>query len=157
MGTRARGRRVCDTLHIRGERQTAYYDRRGRRKGSREARRCLRDICTVILLLVCAALLAAEEKPATQQPIPLSHKTHTAAGVKCLDCHLMRKPGFAAGITCRAGLYGMPHERENGQRCDSEAGGLCEHEKAGPLGAPLSDSRLRIVLACASQRSRHRL
>jgi hypothetical protein len=33
-----------------------------------------------------------------QQPIPFSHKTHAAAGIKCMDCHPMRKPGFAAGL-----------------------------------------------------------
>jgi hypothetical protein len=52
----------------------------------------------VNLLLLVAALLAAEDKPVPPQPIPFSHKTHTAAGLKCLDCHPIRKPGFAAGI-----------------------------------------------------------
>jgi hypothetical protein len=40
----------------------------------------------------------AQEKPLAPQPIPFSHKTHVAAGVKCLDCHPIRKPGFAAGL-----------------------------------------------------------
>ena len=50
------------------------------------------------MLWFCAALLGAEDAPPAPQPIPFSHKTHTAAGVKCLDCHALRKPGFAAGI-----------------------------------------------------------
>jgi cytochrome c7-like protein len=51
----------------------------------------------LLLLWFWAALLGAEDAPPLQ-PIPFSHKTHTAAGVKCLDCHALRKPGFAAGI-----------------------------------------------------------
>jgi len=54
------------------------------------------------VLAILAQSPAAEEKPlektAPEQPIPFSHKTHVAAGVKCLDCHPIRKPGFAAGI-----------------------------------------------------------
>lgn len=40
----------------------------------------------------------APDKPLAPQPLPFSHKTHVAAGVKCLDCHPIRKPGFAAGL-----------------------------------------------------------
>jgi hypothetical protein len=54
------------------------------------------------LSLVLAQAPAEPEKPADKplapQPIPFSHKTHVAAGVKCLDCHPMRKPGFAMGL-----------------------------------------------------------
>jgi hypothetical protein len=50
--------------------------------------------------LFAAALFGADDKaaPAPQQPIPFSHKTHVALGVKCLDCHPIRQPGFAAGL-----------------------------------------------------------
>jgi hypothetical protein len=34
----------------------------------------------------------------SQQPIAFNHKTHAAAGIKCLDCHAIRLPGDAAGI-----------------------------------------------------------
>ena len=45
------------------------------------------------MLLLCASLRAGEE-----QPIPFSHKTHTKSGIKCQDCHTLKKPGFAAGL-----------------------------------------------------------
>jgi hypothetical protein len=57
-----------------------------------------------LLLLGVAALALAqsgEEKPPlppAAQPIPFNHKQHVALGVKCLDCHAIRKPGLAAGI-----------------------------------------------------------
>ena len=57
----------------------------------------------LVTILPAALLLSAQ---ALQQPIPFSHRAHTAAGVKCLDCHAIRKPGFAAGLpkeeTCMA-------------------------------------------------------
>ena len=52
-------------------------------------------------LFVSAALSlgqTTEEKASSPQPIPFSHKQHVALGVKCLDCHPIRKPGFAAGL-----------------------------------------------------------
>ncbi|HXB72277.1 MAG TPA: cytochrome c3 family protein [Candidatus Acidoferrales bacterium] len=58
---------------------------------------------TAILL---AAVLSAQPNPGPPQPIPFSHKTHTAAGVKCLDCHTIRKPGFAAGLPGEAACMG---------------------------------------------------
>ena len=42
----------------------------------------------------------------TPQPIPFSHRAHTALGVKCLDCHTIRKPGFAAGFPSEATCMG---------------------------------------------------
>ena len=48
----------------------------------------------------------AGEKPAPPQPIPFSHRQHTALGVKCLDCHPIRKPGFAAGFPREATCMG---------------------------------------------------
>ncbi len=36
---------------------------------------------------------AAESKP---QPIPYSHKTHVALGLKCVECHTMPAPGELA-------------------------------------------------------------
>ena len=57
----------------------------------------------LVTILPAALLLCAQ---ALQQPIPFSHRAHTAEGVKCLDCHAIRKPGFAAGLpkeeTCMA-------------------------------------------------------
>jgi cytochrome c7-like protein/class III cytochrome C family protein len=61
------------------------------------------------LLLGCFTLLVAqsvEQKPPAAQPIPFNHKQHAAAGVKCLDCHVIRKPGFAAGIPGEATCMG---------------------------------------------------
>ena len=40
------------------------------------------------------------------QPIAFKHRTHSAAGLKCLNCHAIRSPGDAAGFppvsTCMA-------------------------------------------------------
>ena len=52
----------------------------------------------ILIFFLAALLAAAEDKPPAPQPIPFSHKAHTAAAVKCLDCHTLRKPGFAAGL-----------------------------------------------------------
>ena len=62
----------------------------------------------LFLLGVTALALAQskEEKPPTPQPIPFNHKQHVALGVKCLDCHAIRKPGFAAGIPQEATCMG---------------------------------------------------
>jgi hypothetical protein len=54
-------------------------------------------------ILFAAAVLAPAQKPADDkrapaQPIPFSHKQHVAVGLKCLDCHPIRQPGFAAGL-----------------------------------------------------------
>jgi hypothetical protein len=49
---------------------------------------------------------AVEEIPAPPQPIPFSHKKHVALGVKCLDCHPIRQPGFAAGFPKEATCMG---------------------------------------------------
>lgn len=53
---------------------------------------------------------AVEEKlpkPAPEQPIPFSHKTHAgAAGVKCRDCHSIKDPGFQAGLPKEASCMG---------------------------------------------------
>src|SRR5436189_2248284 len=60
-----------------------------------------------LIAAACAALVRAQggtqpkafqPKAAPEQPVPFSHKTHTAAGVKCLDCHTIRPPGDAAGL-----------------------------------------------------------
>ena len=66
----------------------------------------MRRLC--LLLLGWFALLLAqsgEQKPLAQ-PIPFHHKQHAALGVKCLDCHVIWKPGFAAGIPNEATCMG---------------------------------------------------
>jgi hypothetical protein len=40
--------------------------------------------------------------PPPEQPIPFSHKLHVGLGAKCLDCHTIKKPGFAAGYPAAA-------------------------------------------------------
>jgi len=52
----------------------------------------------LLLLAVSAVAQPGPEKPPPPQPIPFSHKQHVVLGVKCLDCHSIKKPGFAAGI-----------------------------------------------------------
>ncbi len=47
-----------------------------------------------------AAETAGTEAPApvpVEQPLPYSHKTHVALGLKCRDCHTIEEPGFLAG------------------------------------------------------------
>ena len=50
----------------------------------------------------------AEKLPLSppEQPIPFDHKLHVGLGAKCLDCHAIKSPGFAAGYppaaTCMA-------------------------------------------------------
>ncbi len=39
-----------------------------------------------------------EPKPPPPQPVAFSHKTHSTAGIKCVDCHSMRTPGDRAGF-----------------------------------------------------------
>ena len=65
--------------------------------------------------LSCLAAVAAVRAPtaeqpvvpkAPEQPIPFSHKVHVGMGLKCVDCHAMKDPGFVAGYpqeaTCMA-------------------------------------------------------
>ncbi len=61
------------------------------------------------LLFGAMAALGAQsitEKPPAPQPIPFNHKQHVSLGVKCGDCHTMRKPGFAAGYPGEATCMG---------------------------------------------------
>ena len=55
-----------------------------------------------IFCLMTVAALSAAEPPA--QPIPYSHKTHVAMGLKCRECHTMPDPGemmtFPATAKC---------------------------------------------------------
>jgi hypothetical protein len=41
-------------------------------------------------------------KPAPEQPIPFSHKTHVDSGMKCTNCHAIKPPGDKAGIPAEA-------------------------------------------------------
>src|SRR3954468_7668491 len=68
-----------------------------------------------LIAAACAALVRAQggtqpkalqPKAAPEQPVPFSHKTHTAAGVKCLDCHTIRTPGDAAGFPAESTCMG---------------------------------------------------
>lgn len=43
-------------------------------------------------------LFAQEAKPAPEQPIPYSHKTHLALGLKCAACHKNPEPGEVMGF-----------------------------------------------------------
>lgn len=63
------------------------------------------------LLFVAAAVMWAQApppakvfvpKPAPEQPVPFSHKTHVASGMQCRNCHAMKPPGDRAGIPSEA-------------------------------------------------------
>lgn len=59
----------------------------------------------ILLLIVPVVLAWTQEAP--KQPLAFSHKTHSAQGVKCLDCHTIRDPeGFAAGFPREATCMG---------------------------------------------------
>lgn len=71
------------------------------------------------LLLLAAVVLAQKPVPPQveeklplappDQPLPFSHKTHTgqaAGGMKCLDCHAIKDPGFQAGYPKEAVCMG---------------------------------------------------
>lgn len=55
------------------------------------------------MILVLLALAGVAANP-PEQPIPYSHKTHVALGLKCAGCHTMPDPGelmtFPAESTC---------------------------------------------------------
>jgi hypothetical protein len=53
---------------------------------------------TFLSLTLARVVLSAQnsdhrEQLAPEQPLPYSHKTHLALGVKCLDCHVNPEPG----------------------------------------------------------------
>jgi len=43
-------------------------------------------------------LAMMQQTPAPQQPIPYSHKTHLAMGLKCANCHANPDPGEIMGF-----------------------------------------------------------
>jgi cytochrome c7-like protein/class III cytochrome C family protein len=45
---------------------------------------------------IAAAIAAAQTAP--EQPLPFSHKAHTAQKLVCKDCHAMPDPGEQAGL-----------------------------------------------------------
>jgi hypothetical protein len=51
-------------------------------------------------ILIAATLLAQQpyERPAPTQPLPFSHKTHVANGLKCAQCHPIPEPGDFATL-----------------------------------------------------------
>ena len=53
---------------------------------------------TALAAISMATLWAQGEGQPVLQPIAFSHKTHTSLGVKCMDCHEIRPPGFEASI-----------------------------------------------------------
>ena len=58
------------------------------------------------ILIIAAGIFriaqAQSEPPAVSQPIPYSHKTHLAVGLKCQQCHPNPDPGAAMTIPAAA-------------------------------------------------------
>jgi c(7)-type cytochrome triheme protein len=52
----------------------------------------------VIICLITGVALAQAAKPTPDQPIPYSHKTHLALGLKCANCHKNPDPGEVMGL-----------------------------------------------------------
>lgn len=61
---------------------------------------------TIAFLSAALGAFAQQAAPPKTQPLPFSHKTHTAAGLKCLECHPNPDPGdhmtFPATARCMA-------------------------------------------------------
>ena len=51
-----------------------------------------------VLLLFSFWFAQAPQPKAPEQPLPYSHKTHLAQGLKCGDCHLNADPGESMGF-----------------------------------------------------------
>ena len=80
----------------------------GRMTGVVKNRFDVRVAVSAGLLMVCGLLFSQgsgsykaveeslDQKP-VEQPLPYSHKTHLALGMKCRDCHTIADPGFLAG------------------------------------------------------------
>jgi Cytochrome c7 and related cytochrome c/Cytochrome c3 len=66
----------------------------------------VRYIYTFLLGSLLAGAQSITEKPPAPQPIPFNHKQHVSLGVKCADCHTIRKPGFVAGYPQEATCMG---------------------------------------------------
>ena len=54
----------------------------------------------LLLFSLCLAQGAAQRAP--EQPLPYSHKTHLAQGLKCADCHTNADPGESMGFPANA-------------------------------------------------------
>jgi hypothetical protein len=61
--------------------------------------------CIVGLFLVSSALLVAFDR-GPEQPVPYSHKTHVALGLKCNACHRNPDPGEAMGLPAESFCMG---------------------------------------------------
>ena len=63
---------------------------------------CAWAVMRAVLAAVVSVALLAQTEPgslaAPAQPIPFSHKTHVAGGLKCQDCHANRDPGEQMGL-----------------------------------------------------------
>ena len=63
----------------------------------------------LLFILVCAVPAARGQfvpKTPPAQPVPFSHRQHSATGIKCVDCHSIRSPGDAAGFPNEARCMG---------------------------------------------------
>ena len=54
----------------------------------------------------CALLLLAAASHGQQQPVPYSHKTHLALGLKCDSCHKNADPGESMGFPAESFCMG---------------------------------------------------
>jgi c(7)-type cytochrome triheme protein len=69
------------------------------------------------ILVTAGLLLTAAASQGPQQPVPYSHKTHLALGLRCAMCHSNPDPGESMGfpaesfcLTCHAGIKAdSPH------------------------------------------------
>jgi hypothetical protein len=81
-------------------------DRRGEPRNARKRRQTdmsmqqviFRRVFRAVALGLTGALLLATGLCAQEQPIPYSHKTHLAMGLKCNSCHKNADPGEFMGF-----------------------------------------------------------
>ena len=66
--------------------------------GRRPRHRELKAVLGVAGFLLLAAGLHGQQQQPPQQPVPYSHKTHLAMGLKCDSCHRNADPGEFMGF-----------------------------------------------------------
>jgi Cytochrome c7 and related cytochrome c len=79
-----------------------------------------------------AARKPFEPKAPPVQPVPFSHKTHTAAAVKCLDCHAIRTPGDHAGYPPESACMGCHLSIKKDSEAIQKLAGFAAQKKPVP-------------------------
>ena len=109
LGDAIRNGRIRDAVYLQCEWETVCGGCGGRRPLEKPCRRLLRRIRSPmirfsVLIIVVAVCVRAQQEPAPAmgvklpQPLPFSHRAHTEASLKCVECHKGAVQDRAAGI-----------------------------------------------------------